>query len=64
MGLQFVVSVVGLGDPLLEGHVGVVPVAPHLISTVCYQAINFGHESLGGGSGGCKSVMQVGYGLY
>ena len=31
MGLQLVVSVVGLRDPLLERHVRVVPVAPHLV---------------------------------
>ena len=31
VGLELVVSVVGLRDPLLERHVRVVPVAPHLV---------------------------------
>ena len=34
VGLQLVVSVVGLRDPLLERHVRVVPVAPHLVSAL------------------------------
>ena len=38
--LELVVSIVGLGDSLLERHVRVVPVAPHLVRTLgdcnCY----------------------------
>ena len=37
VGLQLVVSVVGLRDPLLERHVRVVPVAPHLVRGLQHQ---------------------------
>ena len=37
VGLELVVSVVGLRDPLLERHVRVVPVAPHLVRGLQHQ---------------------------
>ena len=51
VGLQLVVGVGGLGDPLLEGHVGVVPVGPHLISALSDQIINLSSQPLTGRSG-------------
>ena len=38
--LQFVVGVVSLCDPLLESHVGVVPVAPHLVGALSDQVVH------------------------
>ena len=37
VGLELVVRVVGLRDPLLERHVRVVPVAPHLVCGLQHQ---------------------------
>ena len=37
VGLELVVRVVGLRDPLLERHVRVVPVAPHLVRGLQHQ---------------------------
>ena len=51
VGLQLVVGVGGLGDPLLEGHVGVVPVGPHLIRALSDQIINLSSQPLTGRSG-------------
>ena len=50
VGLQLVVGVVGLCDPLLEGHVGVVPVTPHLVSALSDQIVHLAPQSLGGRS--------------
>ena len=52
VGLELVVSVGGLGDALLEGHVGVVPVRPHLIGALCNQVVNLAPEPLTGGPRG------------
>ena len=43
VGLQLVVSVVGLRDPLLERHVRVVPVAPHLVRGLQHQCQSVNH---------------------
>ena len=50
VGLQLVVGVRGLLDPLLEGHVGVVPVTPHLVSALSDQIVHLAPQSLGGRS--------------
>ena len=50
VGLQLVVGVRALRDPLLEGHVGVVPVAPHLVSALSDQIVHLASQSLGGRS--------------
>ena len=52
VGLELVVSVSGLSDPLLECHVGVVPVRPHLIGALCNQVVNLAPEPLTGGPRG------------
>ena len=49
--LQLVVRVVLLGDPLLEGHAGVVPVAPHLIGRLGDQVVHLAPKALGGRAG-------------
>ena len=49
MGLELVVGVSGLLYPLLERHVGVVPVAPHLISALSDQIVHLASQPLGGG---------------
>ena len=50
VGLELVVGVRGLLDPLLEGHVGVVPVTPHLVSALSDQIVHLASESLRGRS--------------
>ena len=40
VGLQLVVRVIRFRDSLLEGHVGVVPVTPHLICTLRDQIVH------------------------
>ena len=49
--LQLVVGVVLLGDPLLEGHVGGVPVAPHLVGRLGDQVVHLATKALGGRAG-------------
>ena len=44
VGLELVVSVVGLRDPLLERHVRVVPVAPHLVRALRGGNYHFGQD--------------------
>ena len=46
VGLEFVVGVGGFRDALLEGHVGVVPVRPHLIGALGDQIIHLAPEPL------------------
>ena len=48
VGLELVVGVSGLLYPLLERHVGVVPVAPHLISALSDQIVHLASQPLGG----------------
>ena len=50
VGLQLVVSICCLLYPLLEGHVGVVPVTPHLVSALSDQIVHLAPQSLGGRS--------------
>ena len=50
--LELVVSISGLSDPLLECHVGVVPVAPHLIGALSDQIVNLSPQPLTGRSCG------------
>ena len=50
VGLELVVGVRGLLDPLLEGHVGVVPVTPHLVSALSDQIVHLAPQPLGGRS--------------
>ena len=59
VGLQLVVGVGGLGDPLLEGHVGVVPVGPHLIRALSDQIINLSSQPLTGRSGSWNQSLRV-----
>ena len=44
VGLELVVSVVGLRDPLLERHVRVVPVAPHLVCALRESKYHLGQD--------------------
>ena len=44
VGLELVVRVVGLRDPLLERHVRVVPVAPHLVRALSEGKYHFGQD--------------------
>ena len=46
--LELVVGVSGLLYPLLERHVGVVPVAPHLIGALSDQIVHLASQPLGG----------------
>ena len=54
VGLELVVGVSRLGDALLEGHVGVVPVRPHLISALGDQIVHLAPEPLTGRPRGYK----------
>ena len=54
VGLELVVGVRGLLDPLLEGHVGVVPVTPHLVSALSDQIVRLAPQSLRGGPRGYR----------
>ena len=45
MCLQLVLCICCLAHPLLEGHVGVLPLAPQLISTSCDQVVHLAHQA-------------------
>ena len=47
VGLKLVMGVIGLCDPLLEGHVSVVPVAPHLVGALGDQIVHLAPQALG-----------------
>ena len=59
VGLELVVGVGGLLDPLLEGHVGVVPVAPHLVSALSDQIVHLAPQSLRGGPRGYREDYLI-----
>ncbi len=46
VGLQLVVGVRGLVDALLEGRVGVVPRAPHVIGALCHHVVHVRPQTL------------------
>ena len=54
VGLELVVGVGRLRDALLEGHVSVVPVRPHLIGALGDQIVHLAPESLTGRPSGFK----------
>ena len=44
-----------LGDPLLEGHVGVAPVGPHLIGALRDQVVHLAPQALARSTCSCRS---------
>ena len=58
VGLELVVGVVGLCDPLLEGHVGVVPVAPHLVGALCDEVVHLTPQPLAGRPCRCNKPVN------
>ena len=58
VGLELVVGVSRLGDALLEGHVGVVPVRPHLIGALGDQIVHLAPEPLTGRPRGYKNTKM------
>ena len=50
VGLEVPVSVLGLGDPVSEGPVGLVPVNAHVAGRVVYQVVDVVPQLPGAGS--------------
>ena len=59
MGLEFVVSIRGLMDSLLQGRVGVVPGAPHVIGTLGDQVVHIRTQALRGRARACNEESKI-----
>ena len=57
VGLEVPVSVLGLGDPVSEGPVGLVPVNAHVAGRVVYQVVDVVPQLPGPGSARCEGEM-------